>query len=595
MKKAFENILKIVSPGNTYLDKENESLIILENKTNTFYYEENFALKTKKLLGYTYTHYVASFNEFLKIENLCCELSDSGRGININLEMSFEISFVRKGLEDAIDFIINTENPFKTLKRSLITWTRKFAKDHPNFSEDLPKLDREIRLFFKNQGKRLGFDIDLIHFIPSYDSDLDTIPEHISFVHTTICEVLDYQIEVKSKIVVNLTNRLVFKWHSVDDPEKWIKDKTDTIIQNELISMSFIQIIESFDNSLKNNILKKLDAEVKNIGYSIQHIVSVPSQEIADFLDGFTIELDNKEQYATSKTEIKVPLSVTIEGKGTTLEGINPKYIKPKKSIIEAVKKETIQIITSIIRNTPPENYYTQFDRLSKEIKERLEKIYIANFKLDTDDLRISISPFMTELEDRYNKLFAEYGHIVIESQSEFTYYEIRFGIAAVNNWFVFHKNHIKYYNQTALEYKDIGDYIKNNIELEVKRIESADINNKNSISLDKDIEKFYKNSQYIITEEFGLQLKNPRLKRIKDGDESSNTFDIELLLQKKNETKKELTEALLAEDEELIEELREKLKKIEENINTLQSNTSFPITIPYSSVKGITSNDEES
>lgn len=596
MEKSFENILKIVSPDNTYIDEENEQLVILENKTGEFYYEEKLALKTKKILGYTYTYYVANFNEFLKIENLTCELSDSSRGVTINLEISFDISCVRGEVTKVIDFIRNTDSPHKTFKRLFTTWTRNFAKNNPNITEDLPRLDKEIRLFIENQAKHLGFIIDITNFTPSYDDDHELIPEHIAFVHTTVCEVLDYQIEVKSKIVVNLVDRRVFAWSNIDDPEKWIQGKTDTIIQNELISMSFIEIIESFDDSIKTNILKKLDAEVKNIGYSIQHIVSVPSQEIADFIDGFTIELDNSLQYATAKTEIKVPLSVTIEGKGTKLEEINPKYIKPKKSIIEAVKKETIQIITSIIRNTPPENYYTRFDELSKEIKNRLEEIYITNFKLDADDLTISISPFLTELEDRYNKLLAENGHIIIESQSELTYYEICFGIASVNNWFIFHKNHIKYYNETELEYKDIGGYLKNNIELDVKRDESAQIDNIDSRSLDEKIVEFFKSSQYIITEEFGLHLKNPRLKRVKKSDEgSSSNLDIPLLLEKKKVIKRELTQAILAEDHELAHELSEKLEKLDEHTEDGALQDSSSLFIKDSSVKEIENSDNES
>ncbi len=595
MIKTFENILRIISPDNKHIDEENEQLIILEDKTGEFYYEENLSLKARKLLGYKFSYYVVNFSEFAKVENLICELSDPNKGITIKLEMSFDISCIRGKATKVIDFLRNADDPHKVLKRSFSNWIRKFAKDHPNFTDDFLKLDQEIRLFIENQAKRKGFTINITHFAPSYDNDLNQSLEHIAFVHTTTCEVLDYQIEVKSKIVVNLINRRVFSWRNIEDPEKWIKEKTDTIIQNELINKSFIQIIKDFDRLLKNNILKKLDAEVKNIGYSIQHIVSVPSQEIADFIDGFTIELDNNLQYATSKTEIKVPLSVTIEGKGTKIEGINPKYIKPKKSIIDAVQKETIQIITSIIRNTPPENYYTQFDALSLEIKERLRDTYSFNFKMDADDLRISISSLRTGLEERYDKLFAEYGSIIIESQSQHTFYEIRFGIAAVSNWFIFHKNHIKYDNQTALEYKEIGDYIKNNIELEVMRIESAYINNIDSRKLDEGIIELFKNSQYIITEEFGLQLKSPRLKRVKKSDDSSNHFDIQLLIEKKNDIKREMTQALLAEDDELIDELSEKLEKINRHTQDVTKNNATSLFGTDPQVKKITDNDNES
>ena len=47
----------------------------------------------------------------------------------------------------------------------------------------------------------------------------------------------------------------------------------------------------------------------------------------------------------------------------------------------------------------------------------------------------------------------------------------------------------------------------------------------------------------------------------------SANYFDIQLLLQRKEDIKRELTQALLAEDDELVDELSEKLEKIDKHI----------------------------
>ncbi|MEX0274981.1 MAG: hypothetical protein AB3N16_11445 [Flavobacteriaceae bacterium] len=583
MFNSLENIIRTTSKDHSIVDTENERLIILDEKTGEFFYEENLGIRAGRFIGRKYSYHIVNFNEFVKINDLDCEFSDPKEGMTIKLKVSFELSIIKGRAIKAIHFFKNPRDSHGSLERSFANWIRNFVADHPNFTDDFFRLEGPLRGHIENQAARKGLRIRVTRIDPSISDDLPNAPSHISVVHTTKCEIMDDTIEVKNKIVVNLLNRRVPSWKNIDDPEKWIKDKTDTIIQNELINKTFIGIVDRFETDIKPNIVNKLESAVRDIGYSIQHIISVPSEEIAEFLGGFTFHLNDNEAYGTSNAEIQVRLSITIEGKGSTIKGIDPKYIKPRRSIIQEVKKLSREQVAAILRETDPEDYYTSFDDVSIKIKKRVQRALGDSFNIPPRDFKIFISFLKTDLKERFDLLFAERGKISIESHSQSTGYEIKYGVHYVNDWHVFHKNHIKYHGKTALEYQDISEYLKNEIELDVKRRAGNTIDITNSRVLDQGIKRLFKNAQNIVTEEFGLQLGPPRLKRTSDPDLDDGEIYANAYLAKREKIKHELKEALLADDDGLVEELTGKLKKISTDIKKIADSNNELLESPDS------------
>lgn len=593
---SLENIIRKINPGNINIDDENEQLIIVDDKTGEPFYENDFMIKTRTFMGRKYNHYIVNYSEFSKIENFVSEISDPIKGETIKLEMSFELSCIRgKGVR-AIQFIKNeSKSPLEILKKSITSWVRNFIEKHPSFTVDFFRLESELRSYIIDEAKRKGYRIRALSFNPLPFTNTRTAPpEHITIVHPTHCEILDDDIVVKNKIVVNLVNRRAFFWKNIDDPEKWIKQKIDAIIQNELINKSFRDIVDEFKSGYKKRISDKLENSVKEIGYSIQHIISVPSEEIADFLSGFTFNLGTQDTFETSEAEIKIRLSVTVEAKGTRLNGIDRKYIKPGESIIAKVQKQTIEVIATELRQTNPETYYSSFNDVSAGIKQKIKDRLLSVFKLDRNDLRIGISFLKTELKERFDMLFAERGKFRISSKSEDTYYEIKYGIQMVNDWHIFHKNHIKYFQKTTQEYKDISEYLKNEIEREVLRFGSAEIKSIDTQSLDAGITKLFSQAQYIITEEFGLQLKNPRLTRVSNSDLSEGNIHASAYLVKLERIKKQLKDAIIEDDDELVDELTEQLGNISAKLQNVSNSGTQLLNNGPSNMRRISNNEEE-
>jgi hypothetical protein len=559
------NIIRRIEPLNTIVDEENEKLIVIDDKTGKIQSQDNFFIRARTFMGRSYSHYVVNWTEFSKVDRLTSKISNPKDGTTIELDMSFELSFVEKREEDILRFFKNNISSSRiSLEKAIANWTRSFISQNPNFIDSFFGLESKLKDYISRQASRnIGVLIQNIHFKPIGDPDEDFPPEHLTIVHSSNCEIFDDHLDVKNKIVVNLINKRAFLWRGIEDPEAWIKQKTDTIIQNQLIDKSFRNIVNEFDSNFEKAISEELKIAVSEIGYSIKSIISVPSNEIAEFLEMFTFNLEGDDTFETAAAEIKVKLGITIETKGTELNEIDDKYIKPRKSIIEEVRKQTIQVVGTTLRQTDPEEYYSNFNNVRASLEAKIKENLFQNFKLDEENFIISTSFLNTDLKERYDLLFSERGIVELESNAKDVYYKVKFRVKGVNDWYVFHKNHLKYYKNTELEYQDISKYLKSEIELKVRRYSSSDIRSMDVGELDRGIINLFINAQSVVTEEFGLELDTPRLNRVFGGDiintsgiiASANKEKIKLL-------SKRLEEAILSGDEDLVDEIKQKLNE---------------------------------
>ena len=590
------NIIRRIDPSNNIIDEENEKMIIIDDKTGKIQSPDNFFIRAKTFMGRSYSHYVVNWTEFSKVDRLTCKISNPKDGTTIELDMSFELSFVERREEDILRFFKNNISSSRiSLEKAIANWIRSFISQNPNFIDDFFGLELNLKDFIARQASRnIGVLIQNIHFKPIGGPPGDFPPKHLTIVHSTNCEIFDDHLEVKNKIVVNLKNRRAFLWRGIEDPEVWIKQKTNTIIQNQLIDKSFRNIVDKFDSNYREAISKELKIAISEIGYSIQNIISVPSNEIAEFLEMFTFNLDGNDTFETSTAEIKVKLSVTIEAKGTELNEIDDKFIKPRKSIIEEVKKQTIQIVSAELRQVDPTNYYSNFNGVITSLEATIKRNLLHNFKLDKENFRISISFLKTDLIQRFNELSAERGVFKIELNSKNLFYELRFGVNQVIDWPVFHMNHIKYNEKTILEYQDISNYLKNEIELEVSKLHVDDIRSIDLGELDRIIKNQFFKAQSEIRKEFGLQLRAPNLKRSFGNDMVSTRGTIAKANKEYIEKLQEqFVYALNTGDHDFAEEIKQELNEKNQEVIDI-SKESNSLLHNDNSIKRIENNEDE-
>lgn len=594
----LDNIIKKVATSNSIYDEDYERLVILDTKTGETFYEKDMSLMAKSIFGRKYNYYVINFNEFTKVNNLKCEISDPKAGLTIKLSISFELS-IRKGREvNAVRFLESNLTPQKTLEKAFANWVRKFTEEHPNFTNDFYNLDEKIRPHLEERAKRKGVNIKITNLTPDTVINSNVGPSHITLVHTSHCEIINDHIDVKNKIVLNLFNKRALAWRNIKNPEEWIKQQINTIIQNELISKSFKDIIDGFETDLKERIASKIEAQVKSIGYNVQQIISVPSEEIEKFLDGFEFNLKDNSLFITQGGKIKVKLNAVIKGKGSTLRGIDQKYIKPRKSIIDEIKKLVVSIISDELRKTKPDDYYMRFYETIHETLNKVITIKLNDlFKIRPRDLSITIETLDTDLNKRLELLQSERGEIHIATKSENTYYSINFGIQGVNDWFNFHKNHIKYHGKPIEEFNDLSNYIKDYMELEILRFTKDYIETQTAQALDSGIENLFKSAQTMVNEEFGLFLGKPRLRRVSKADIGidSNSALLSGFKKRKEKIFKRLEAAAAVNQTEEIMELTNELNKVDNEIKKIETvNNKFNNLGQGNNIKKIDNSNEQ-
>ncbi|WP_114905033.1 hypothetical protein [Kordia sp. SMS9] len=595
----LENIIRKVNPKAINIDTDNEELVIIDDKKGEPKRQDGFTILRDSFMGRTYSHYIVNWSNFSRVKDLTCEISDPKSGMMIELKMSFEVSCIESRGENVILFFKNNLNEALTiLKHTITSWVRSFVNNHPDFLTEFVSLENKLnREIIDKISKHIGLSV--VNMITNpfkvADSNIDSLFEHIAIVHSTPCEIKDSTIEVKNKIVLNLKDRRIFSLKKIENPEEWIKRKVDTIIQNELIKKTFRDVVDGFKSKYKKNISSELEKAVREIGYSVEHIISIPSEEIEEFINGFTFTIGEEDTFETSQAGIKIRLSVTVEGKGTRINGIHKKYIKPKKSIIDAIKKMTKEIISKQMRKVIPSDYYSSSRKVFSVIKEKITLKLFENFKLDENDFSISISFLDTDIKERFDLLKAERGRIIIYSNDNVACYEIKFNIIDVSNWDSFHKNQIKYYGNTSLEYKDISSDIKSNIELAFKYNDSTSLKEKDARDIDLYITRLFENTQSKITNEYGVLLGEPYLTRILVCNGNTNNPVIGALTKKREELTELLVEAIVSDDEERKRELNSSIEKINKSIQMiLQDSLELPLNQSNYGVKSIDYYEEE-
>lgn len=592
------NIIRRIDPSNNIIDEENEKLVIIDDKSGKIQSQDNFFIRARTFMGRSYSHYVVNWTEFSKVDRLTCKISNPKDGTTVELDMSFELSFVEKREEDILRFFKNNISSSRiSLEKVIANWMRNFISQNPDFIDNFFGLESDLKDYISRQASRdIGVLIQNIHFKPIAGTNEGFPPKHLTIVHSTNCEIFDDHLDVKNKIVVNLKNKRAFLWRGIEDPEVWIKQKIDTIIQNQLIDKSFRNIVDEFDSNFRKAISKELKIAIGEIGYSVQNIISVPSNEIAEFLEMFKFNLEGDDTFETAAAEIKVKLGITIETKGTELNEIDDKYIKPRKSIIEEVRKQTIQIVSAELRQTNPAEYYGNFNGVIASLEAIIKESLLQNFKLDEENFRISISFLKTDLIQRFNELCAERGVFKIEFNSKGLFYELRFGVNQVIDWSVFHMNHIKYNEKTTLEYQDISNYLKNEIELEVSKYHVTDIRSIDLGVLDQVIKNQFSKAQLEIRKEFGLQLRDPSLKR-SFGSDMASTKGIISKANKEyiEKLQEQFSYALKTGDLDLAEEIKQELNEKNQEVLVISKEKNLTLNRDKDvNVQRIGKNEEE-
>ncbi|WP_299273573.1 hypothetical protein [uncultured Psychroserpens sp.] len=292
-------------------------------------------------------------------------------------------------------------------------------------------------------------------------------------------------------------------------------------------------------------------------------------------VDDLMCELSDPRNGKTITLKLSLEISC-IKEKGVELI----QFLRKNKSALETIHIVITRWIRNFLELHP--NFIHDFFMLEGQLRNHIiseaEDIGLKFSAVYFNPIALG-SVSITDLKERFAKLESKRGLVKIEGKSKNIHYDIKYGLLAVNDWYVFHKNHMEYSDNTKLEYQSISEYMKNEIEREIKCLSVARIATISPGNLDAIIMEFYNKAKKVIKEEFGLELDKPRLIRISNLDNDDDEILVKALLKKRKQLEVDLSNAIMGDDDDdLIDQLTEKLKKIKKRLKDISGASNITI-----------------
>jgi hypothetical protein len=366
--------------------------------------------------------------------------------------------------EDNIIDAVSRSLPYQELV--IINFVKKKIKEYllesvtiNEFSYNLKtdvreRLVNHLNRLLQEYGRKVGF--------LSLDTDaISSIPKEIIEIHHKVkCEVQGYseQITVDNTIQLlpqdlSMFRKMVPSGQTIGEVaplEDWVKNKLDKIIKPLLLNQRYIEVLTGFQPTAEA-IKKSMEVEAKSIGFSAEHIVSVPNLKHFELSREFPLEeCAEGIEYLTNVSNVKVKLGTSITLKIRDFQKIEP-YLAPDINVETVIQGAVRDTIREYINEIVPERYYMRFYQagegdngksIEKELKESIKKMLEGRFGAAVSS--IVPRPIDTPIVKYYRELRGRVGTLQIEilplSSGEPIKFHADFQVLGVeqNSWYTF-------------------------------------------------------------------------------------------------------------------------------------------------------------
>jgi hypothetical protein len=305
--------------------------------------------------------------------------------------------------------------------------TRKIIRDFLNaqvtlqdFSSSLKSKVREELFIHLNEifPKKYGYKVKFLNL----DTNLEIPEEIIEVPYIMSCMVDGYPNPIKITNTVQMLIKDLAKSRQMlpngyvknndqGSPLKtWVESKLERIIKPLLLKKKYIDLlVEDKLRDIANSIKQEMRQEARSIGFSVEHIISIPNLEHLYLREDFQIEL--KQGYLTNDANMQIRLNTLVYLKFETFDKIET-YLKPSIDVKQKIEETVSQTIRKQLAKIDPERYYMRFyhadntlekesveELLESEITKRLQELYGATIS------SVVTRPIDTEIVDLFKLL----------------------------------------------------------------------------------------------------------------------------------------------------------------------------------------------
>ncbi|NET85371.1 MAG: hypothetical protein F6J94_26750 [Moorea sp. SIO1F2] len=281
------------------------------------------------------------------------------------------------------------------------------------------ELVNHLNSILDKQGLRVGY-----LFINSKTVSSSLLPKELVEIQYPVeCKVQKYAGSVYVENNLQMLSQDFRRYISAQSPNLhgWVETKLEKIVKPLLLDKNYADILCDFSQEAEA-IRQAMQIEAESIGYRIKHIVSVPKQEHSKLLENLEIK-DDKSEFSTNVSSIKVNLSTTVYLKFISLKKIEDYLNKTVDDIKELIKETINRTTRGIIRTIEAERFYMGFyepksgkksveQELKDEITQALEEQFGAKI------IRVDFIPEETEIMDYMKRLIGMVGSFECEVPS---------------------------------------------------------------------------------------------------------------------------------------------------------------------------------
>ena len=324
------------------------------------------------------------------------------------------------------------------------------------FSYELKTTVRDNLATFLNQNLLdYGRKVEFL----SLESDaVTTIPQEIIEIeHRVICNVQGYSKPVEVKNIIQLLPKDLSMFRKMlptnqkdGEPsplDVWVKSKLDKIVKPLLLNQRYINILTKFD-PIASAIKIGMENEAKLIGFSAEHIVSVPDLEHFELTREFTLDDVEGSEYLTNNTNVKVKLNTATTARIIDFTKIEAYLDKSTEDIKKLMQNAIQRVIQEKLNNVVPERYYMHFyhDDQGRSLEEEIREIIIKKLteSFGAEVKSVVARPIDTAIVTHYKELRGRIGSFKFEisplSAGQPVKFEADFQISGVekDSWHVF-------------------------------------------------------------------------------------------------------------------------------------------------------------
>ena len=298
-----------------------------------------------------------------------------------------------------------------------------FNKNYIDILDDFSSVEDEIEEAIKEQVKTIGYIIQKFTF--ELDIKKYEVEHFFDLQYQVSCLAKQDTVKINNHVQMILDSSGKYIKAGSPDLKTWVENNLEVVVKQVLFSKNYTDILMHF-TPIQEEIKSKVENLAKDIGYSVQHIASIPDMKALELRKYFSIEVKG-EDFETKQSGVIVGLSIIVDAKIEDLKQIEG-LISSQIDVKDEIQKAIYRVTRSFLHTVEPERFYMRFFHTDDDHKEEsysLEREIgrIIKEELQSDPFYATVKnvtpkPLETEITKRYKELQGKICPFVFEVET---------------------------------------------------------------------------------------------------------------------------------------------------------------------------------